>query len=256
MADGFEIRDISVQAYAGKDKTVMVGNPVNFFSGVSASENLAYAWSVDSAPEGTDYILSNGTSVNGALFVPATPGSYTLRLILTDENGEMKGTDTVTIMANTEYNSTPVTDAGADQTVAFGDEVMLDGFVTDNDPGDDWAYAWVIEAKPGGSESALTGGDTPYPSFTPDVAGTYTVSFTATDKAGIPSAKDAVNIMVRMGGGDVNGDNVVDLADAVIVLKLLSGVYVSPGHLIGIIPGDKIALTDTASILEIASTQP
>ncbi len=92
----------------------------------------------------------------------------------------------------------PTANAGADQTdVALGTAVNLDASASTDPQNDPLTFSWQLQA-PTGSTAALTGADTATPSFTPDVAGTYTATVTVSD--GTNTDTDSVTI-TTVGGG-------------------------------------------------------
>ncbi len=214
---------------AGSEKTVMSGNAPSFSDATATDadedDSLTYAWTVVSAPadatEDTDYTLTSESSLNGVTFTPTTAGAYSLKLTATDSYGA-KGSDTVQVTVNTEGNTTPSANAGSDQAVVSETQVNLQGTVTDPDAGDEWTYEWTLSTFPSDSSASLTGSNTITPSFTPDKAGSYSISFVATDAADVASAADSVTITAYL-SGDINGDNDVDLADVIVGLKVIAG---------------------------------
>ncbi len=79
-----------------------------------------------------------------------------------------------TTIASAPVNQAPTADAGADQTVAAGATVNLDGTgSSDPDAGDTLDYTWT---QTGGTAVTLTGADTATPSFTAP-AGPATLTF-------------------------------------------------------------------------------
>jgi len=87
------------------------------------------------------------------------------------------------------------TDTGLD-TLPLGDPVTLAFTLPDFT-----LFAWTLEAPPA-STAALSGAGTANPMFTPDVAGDYTVTVTATD----PVAGDTETASRRLYAGTYVGD--------------------------------------------------
>lgn len=90
-------------------------------------------------------------------------------------------------------NEAPIADAGEDQSVNTGETITLDGTGSSDLEDDPLSYAWAIISTPPGSSVTLSGADTPTPSFTPDVDGTYIISLIVNDGF-IDSIPDTVTI--------------------------------------------------------------
>ncbi len=101
-------------------------------------------------------------------------------------------TDSVTITAATA-NSAPVANAGADQNVATGSLVTLDGSASSDADGDQLTYSWMISSKPTGSSAGLSDPSVAKPTFTADLDGTYVLSVTVNDGT-VSSQADSVTI--------------------------------------------------------------
>lgn len=83
----------------------------------------------------------------------------------------------------------PVANAGADQNVAAGATVSLNGSaVTSGQP----AYAWTLTAVPAGSKATLTGANTASPTFLADLPGSYVAQLIVND--GLASAPSMTRV--------------------------------------------------------------
>ena len=91
-------------------------------------------------------------------------------------------------------NRPPAADAGADQDVATGARVQLDGRGAGDPDGDAITFEWAFALRPASSAAVLQGADTATPSFTADLPGTYTITLTVRDHLGIASAADPVTV--------------------------------------------------------------
>ncbi|MDY6990711.1 MAG: CARDB domain-containing protein [Thermodesulfobacteriota bacterium] len=93
-------------------------------------------------------------------------------------------------------NYPPIANAGPDQCGLVGALVTLDGGGSD-DPDENYplTYQWAITSQPAGSTATLTGDDTVSSTFSPDVAGDYTVELVVTDSLGAPS--EIGSVLVR-----------------------------------------------------------
>jgi len=81
-------------------------------------------------------------------------------------------------------NRTPVANAGSAQSVDLGSAVTLSGVASSDPDGDRLTYTWALSSSPPGSRAALTNPTSAQLSFTPDVAGTYTVTLSVSDGRG------------------------------------------------------------------------
>ena len=118
-----------------------------------------------------------------------SPAAYTVRLIVNDGTVN-SAPDTVTIST---VNSAPVAGAGADQTVRVTETVHLDGSSSSDADGDSLSYSWSLMTRPAGSSAALSSTNAVQPTFTADVAGSYTVRLIVNDGT-VDSAPDTVTI--------------------------------------------------------------
>ncbi len=87
-----------------------------------------------------------------------------------------------------------VADAGADQAVTTGQQVVLDGSSSSDKNGDSFDFAWTFKSKPAGSTATLSGADTDSPTFVPDVAGDYVLQLTISNPNG--ESTDEVKVTV------------------------------------------------------------
>lgn len=112
-------------------------------------------------------------------------------------------------------NQLPVANAGANRTVRLGSLVALDGSASvdpDNAP-QTLTYSWLQDSGP---VTALNGGDSMSPTFTPASVGVYVFSLTVSDAAA-QSLPATVDISVPA-LGDIDGDGDVDRDDVNIVV--------------------------------------
>ena len=77
-------------------------------------------------------------------------------------------------------NHAPVAAPGTSRAVNVGDVVALDGSGSYDEDGDSLTYEWELEA-PAGSSAALSSASDAAPTFTPDVAGDYSVTLVVKD---------------------------------------------------------------------------
>ena len=78
-------------------------------------------------------------------------------------------------------NSTPVAEAGPDQTVQVDTTVLLDGSASTDRDGNRLTFAWTIFGKPEGSRAALSDHTAVMPNLVVDQPGTYTLQLIVND---------------------------------------------------------------------------
>ncbi len=78
-------------------------------------------------------------------------------------------------------NRPPVASAGADQTVATGQTVALNGAASSDPDGNPLTYVWSFVSRPGGSTATIVNANTVNPTFTADRFGAYTVRLIVND---------------------------------------------------------------------------
>ncbi len=179
-------------ANAGPDQNVATGASVTLDGSGSADPDgdpLTYAWSQTG---GTAVTLSSATAVKPTFTAPTTAGTLTFSLLVND--GEVGSTaDAVQISVSVPPNQPPTSSAGADQNVATGASVTLDGSGSADPDGDPLTYAW---SQTGGTAVTLSSATAVKPTFTaPTTAGTLTFSLLVNDGE-VGSTADAVQITV------------------------------------------------------------
>ena len=161
----------------------------------------AYSWTLLSAPAGSHASLS-GTAAAGTSsaqqpsFTPDLAGDYVVGLTVTDQLGLRAQAAPATVTASNCNAALGAIisvngNAGAGLTSITGSPTSLSAAVTDPNAGGSctapvvpYAYAWSIVNQPAGSIAQLNDASGAAPSFTADVAGTWTVQLQVTDAAG------------------------------------------------------------------------
>lgn len=183
-------------ANAGIDGAVRVGDTVYLdgsgsFDDNTATASLGYAWSFSSLPIGSSAVLQGADSALPT-FIVDIAGTYAVQLVVTDEGGLPSPADEVIVSSE---NLAPTADAGLDQLVIVNSSVSLNGSGSTDPEVDPLNYSWVISAAPVGSISSLVDADTAFPSFIPDIEGTYEAMLVVSDFIG-PGVPDSVDIVV------------------------------------------------------------
>ena len=179
-------------ANAGIDQSVYEGETVTLDGSGSYNvdgDSLTYSWV---APSG---ITLSSTSVSKPTFIApevSTTTDYTFSLVVNDGSLDSP-VDQVIITVLDSLNSSPVANAGIDQSVYEGETVTLDGSGSYNVDGDSLTYSWVAP-----SGITLSSTSVSKPTFiAPEVSTTtdYTFSLVVNDGS-LDSPADQVMISV------------------------------------------------------------
>jgi probable HAF family extracellular repeat protein/ELWxxDGT repeat protein len=190
--------------------------------GLGHGGTFTYDWHVVSS---NGQVIANGTGQDFS-FTANASGTYTATFTVTDQGG---ATAISSPTAITVLNVPPQhVSAGTSQTVNEGDTVTLHGTYTDPGIGtgtDSFTYDWHVVSTNGQLIADGTGQDF---SFVADASGTYTATFTVTDKDGASTASSTVTITsVNMPPRNVSAgpDQTVNEGDTVTLL----GTFTDPG---------------------------
>jgi hypothetical protein len=174
-------------ANAGLDVAVGVGKkaaPDGSGSSDPDGDKLTYAWTLLSMPAAARGTVDKADKSKASVVLDR-PGTYLAELTVSD--GVLSASDTVTL---TTVNATPKANAGPDQVVTVGQAAHLDGAGSSDVDEDDLSFAWTVKSAAKGSVAAIVGATSVRPSFTPDVAGNYTLQLAVSD--GVLSKTDTV----------------------------------------------------------------
>ena len=189
VGDGFEadsdtrpvtVANVAPSVRAGADATVNEGSAfAQTGSFADPGADAPWTGTVDYGDgSGVQPLTVNQTTKSYSLnHTYADNGIYTVTVTITDKDAAT-GSDTVQV---TVTNVAPTANAGADQTVAEGSSVTLNGTYTDPGSADTHTESWSVSASNG--QVVAAGSGSSY-SFTPNDNGTYTVTYTVTDDDG------------------------------------------------------------------------
>ncbi len=127
------------------------------------------------------------------------------------------------------WDQRPNADAGADRLAAVGEPVSIDASGSWDPNAETLEFAWTLLPAPG---SSLAGVDDPtvsVASFTPDVAGVWTLTVTVSD--GFSTHSDAVVVTSVL--STIVPDDVATVAEAVLLAPSGTGIALRPGTYAG-----------------------
>ena len=183
-------------ANAGPNQTVALGQ--NVLLNGSGSSNpagagfLNYNWTFLSRPPGSSARIQNSWDVMANFVADVTGGVWIVQLTVSNSAGS-----DVSILTVSTGNSPPVANAGANQTVARGAQVTLNGSASSDVDGDSLIFSWTLVTRPAGSNAALSNSSTVMPTFTADRNGVYVARLTVNDGKGNTSAPANVTIATQ-----------------------------------------------------------
>jgi hypothetical protein len=123
------------------------------------------------------------------------PGATYIWGVVVNNGGYSSGVPLWMRFTTATGNQPPVADAGSNQSATIGATVNLSGSGINPEGGTTLTYLWVL-TPPSGNAAVLTGSTTATPSFTADIAGTYTATLVVNDGTS-NSLPDIVSITVQ-----------------------------------------------------------
>ncbi|MFZ6010667.1 MAG: PKD domain-containing protein [Bacteroidota bacterium] len=184
---GTAVENASPIASAGADKLISTPTSSTKFYGSGSDSDgtvTSYQWIKTSGPAATLSGATTATLTASSL----TPGIYTFRLTVTDDEGA-SSSDDVTLTVNIA----PVANAGPDKTIIWPTStITLNGTGTDGD-GTINTFKWT---KTSGAAASLSGSTTPTLLASNLAQGSYVFRLTVTDNNGV-SKFDEVNVVVN-----------------------------------------------------------
>jgi hypothetical protein len=186
----YTVAAYTVVADAGASQTVATGSVVTLDgSGSTSSQGkpLTYQWTQTGG--NTQVTLSSSTAVKPTFTAPASADTLTFQLVVSDGTVTSKPSSvTVTVGAG------PVANAGANQTVATGSAVTLDGSGSTSPDGQPLTYQWTQTG--GSTQVSLSSSTAVKPTFTaPASADILTFQLVVTEGQ-VSSSPSSVTITV------------------------------------------------------------
>ncbi|MBL9119504.1 MAG: hypothetical protein JNL80_06305 [Phycisphaerae bacterium] len=206
---------------AGTDQTVDEGDVVSLAAVATDPEGqgLMYLWTQTGGPPVT---LTGAGGATPTFAAPNEVSNTTLTFQVTVTDGVNTTVDTVSILVNADDDA-PTVDAGTDQTVDEGDEVLLNAVASDPEEGT-LTYTWTQLAGPAVTLSDASASD---PRFdAPEGYVNATLTFQVAVSDGTHTTIDTVTVLV-------NADDDAPTVDA--------------GPNIGVDENQVVALTATAT---------
>ncbi len=156
-----------------------VGQSQLFTSSVTGGTSpYAYQWYLNGSP------VSGATSPTWT-FTPASAGSYTVYVKVTDDVGDQATSNTVAITVNDRPS---VTISPTSVTLDVGQPQLFTSSVTGGTS--PYAYQWYLNGSP------VSGATSPTWTFTPASAGSYTVYVKVTDSVGVQATSNSATVTV------------------------------------------------------------
>ena len=197
--------NVTPVASAGTDQTAAEQSSVTLQgSGTDSDGTIAsYNWTQTS---GTSVTLTSSNSASSSFTAPdiSSDETLTFELTVTDNDGATS-TDTINIAilaASETGNTTPIANAGDDQSVSTGNTVTLSASQSLDADGDDLTYLWSLTSTPTNSSASLSSTTSASPTFTADITGSYVVSLVVNDGL-VDSDTDTVAITASESSGDI-----------------------------------------------------
>ena len=204
------VGNVPPTANAGPDQTVIEGDLITLDGSASSDTDgtiTGYNWTQTGGT--MTVVLNDATAVKPTFTAPAAPDILTFQLQVTDDSAD---TDTDTVIITVNANQPPVADAGANQTVAEGKLVTLNGSGSSDPDGTIATYNWTQTS--GTASITLNDPSIASPTFTaPAAPDSLGFLLTVTDERGVMStATTTVDVTAAPGSDVLNANN-----DAIIM---------------------------------------
>jgi len=130
------------------------------------SNRVTVAINTNATPSFGIFVASTGS-------IPFDPAVNRIFVRFASANGVTRGATSVAVRRGDSANAAPISNAGPDQNVPMGTMVILDGSGSSDANGDQLTFAWAFVSVPTGSAATLANPTSVHPTFTADVAGSY-----------------------------------------------------------------------------------
>ena len=197
-------------ADAGADSSGTTGSAVTLDASGSSDpdgDSLTYRWKMLSVPGGSG-VWSNSIGDRDAAttsFTPDVAGTYVANVRVTDPSGETDEAQVTFTITAGSGNQAPTADAGADGTGTTGTALTIDASGSTDPDGDTLTYRWKMLSVPSGSgvwSADIGNRDAATTSFTPDVAGDYSLNVRVTDPSGETDEAQVTYTVSNSGGNN------------------------------------------------------
>lgn len=147
---------------------------------------LTYEWTLESTPAGSvldSAQITAGDVPGKASFLPDVVGTYVVKLVVTDAEGQSSSPDLLIIEA-TSNNAKPIADCGGNQTGFVGTRADLSGSASYDPENRLTGFSWTVSSVPSCSSlntDSVFNGKTATASVVPDCEGTFVVGLVVSD---------------------------------------------------------------------------
>jgi hypothetical protein len=157
---------------------------------------LTFSWSVVSRPPTSTLTIGTPTTAD-ITFTPDVIGAYVLRLTVQDpQHHSSERTATINVGAYTPLAIVDRAQAG----VLLGGTTQVSGQLSYDPNGLPLTYQWSVDSQPAGSAATIASPTASTLTFTPDVAGTYSVTLTVSNGSITSSAAVTINAFSASSG--------------------------------------------------------
>ncbi|WP_144392703.1 PKD domain-containing protein [Pleionea sediminis] len=167
-------------ANAGQDQTFVRNEAVQLDGSASSDpdgDELTYRWAlVSPAEQDANIVINNANSVTPEVIISDSQ-VYRIKLVVND--GELDSQPDYVELS--PQNSRPVANAGVDQSGQVGEEIRLDGSLSNDPDGDTLTYSWRIVSKPDNSDIQLSNTTIVNPNLVLDSAGQFVFELVVND---------------------------------------------------------------------------